>query len=165
MRTGSHRQIVSAAAVLAVLGSAYAFAQPGAFPSRPVRLIVPYPQDGLDASRKQGSRLRDATVRESAAAAVLIAQATTPIEKYPIRPIRLIVPYPPGGATDIFARILGARLGEALGQQIVVEQRAGAAGVLGAEAAARAAPDGYTDRKSTRLNSSHLRLSRMPSSA
>ena len=65
-------------------------------------------------------------------------------QSYPVKPIRLIVPYPPGGATDIFARILGARLGEALGQQVVVEQRAGAAGVLGAEAAARAAPDGYT---------------------
>ena len=65
-------------------------------------------------------------------------------QSYPVKPIRLIVPYPPGGATDIFGRILGARLGELLGQQIVPEQRAGAAGVLGAEAAARAAPDGYT---------------------
>ena len=65
-------------------------------------------------------------------------------QSYPAKPIRLIVPYPPGGATDIFGRILGARLGELLGQQVVPEQRAGAAGVLGAEAAARAAPDGYT---------------------
>ena len=65
-------------------------------------------------------------------------------QSYPVKPIRLIVPYPPGGATDIFGRILGARLGELLGPQIVPEQRAGAAGVLGAEAAARAAPDGYT---------------------
>ena len=65
-------------------------------------------------------------------------------QSYPVKPIRLIVPYTPGGATDIFGRILGARLGELLGQQVVPEQRAGAAGVLGAEAAARAAPDGYT---------------------
>ena len=65
-------------------------------------------------------------------------------QSYPVKSIRLIVPYPPGGATDIFGRILGARLGELLGQQVVPEQRAGAAGVLGAEAAARAAPDGYT---------------------
>ena len=65
-------------------------------------------------------------------------------QSYPVKPIRLIVPYPPGGATDIFGRILGARLGELLRQQVVPEQRAGAAGVLGAEAAARAAPDGYT---------------------
>ena len=108
------------AAILAFTG-AHVWAQ--SYPVKPIRLIVPYPLGGLDASSEQGSRLRDATVRESAAAAVLIAQATTPIEKYPIRPIRLIVPYLPGGATDIFARILGARLGEALGQQIVVEHR------------------------------------------
>ena len=65
-------------------------------------------------------------------------------QSYPVKPIRLIVPYPPGGGTDIFARMLGARLGEALGQQIVIDNRAGAAGVLGADAAAKAAPDGYT---------------------
>ncbi|MEO8441980.1 MAG: tripartite tricarboxylate transporter substrate binding protein [Betaproteobacteria bacterium] len=65
-------------------------------------------------------------------------------QAYPAKPVRLIVPYPPGGGTDIFARILGLRLGEALGQQVVAENRAGAAGVLGAETAAKAAPDGYT---------------------
>ena len=65
-------------------------------------------------------------------------------QSYPTKPIRLIVPYPPGGGTDIFARMLGVRLGETLGQQMVIENRAGAAGVLGAEAAAKAAPDGYT---------------------
>jgi tripartite-type tricarboxylate transporter receptor subunit TctC len=56
----------------------------------------------------------------------------------------MIVPYPPGGGTDIFARMLGAKLGDALGQQIVIENRAGAAGVLGADTAAKAPPDGYT---------------------
>src|ERR1700712_3502354 len=77
-----------------------------------------------------------------AALASLVSHAAA--QTYPVKPIRLIVPYPPGGGTDIFARILGIRLGEALGQQMVVENRAGAAGVLGAEAAAKAAPDGYT---------------------
>jgi tripartite-type tricarboxylate transporter receptor subunit TctC len=72
------------------------------------------------------------------------ACAHTCAQPYPSKPVRLIVPYPPGGGTDIFARILGARLGELLGQQIVAENRAGAAGVLGAEVAAKAAPDGYT---------------------
>jgi tripartite-type tricarboxylate transporter receptor subunit TctC len=58
--------------------------------------------------------------------------------------VRLIVPYPPGGGTDIFARLVGARLTETLGQAIVVEQRPGAAGVIGADVAAKSAPDGYT---------------------
>jgi tripartite-type tricarboxylate transporter receptor subunit TctC len=65
-------------------------------------------------------------------------------QAYPAKPVRLIVPYPPGGGTDIFARTLGAKLGEAFGQQIVIENRPGAGGVIGAEVAAKAAPDGYT---------------------
>jgi tripartite-type tricarboxylate transporter receptor subunit TctC len=65
-------------------------------------------------------------------------------QTYPSKPVRLIVPYPPGGGTDIFARMLGARLAEALVQPVVIDNRAGAAGVLGAEAAAKAPPDGYT---------------------
>jgi len=64
---------------------------------------------------------------------------------YPNRPIRLIVPYPPGASTnDILGRALAQRLGPVLGQQVVVENRAGASGTLGSEIAARSAPDGYT---------------------
>ena len=63
---------------------------------------------------------------------------------YPNRPIRFIVPYPPGGNTDVFARLVGMRLAERWGQQVVMDNRPGAAGTLGAEIAARAAPDGYT---------------------
>jgi len=63
---------------------------------------------------------------------------------YPNRAVRLIVPFPPGGGTDIVARTLGIRLGESLGQQIVVDNRGGAGGNIGVDAVAKAAPDGYT---------------------
>ncbi len=63
---------------------------------------------------------------------------------YPDKPVRLIVPYPPGAGTDIIARTVGQKLGEILGQQIVVDNRGGAGGVIGADAAAKAPPDGYT---------------------
>ena len=63
---------------------------------------------------------------------------------YPNRPVRMIVPFSPGGASDFVARIMQPRLGELLGQPIVVENRAGAAGNLGVEVAAKSPPDGYT---------------------
>jgi tripartite-type tricarboxylate transporter receptor subunit TctC len=68
------------------------------------------------------------------------AQAQT----YPARPIRLIVPYPPGGAADNTARILWPRIGEVFGQQIVIDNRGGASGIIGADIVAKSAPDGYT---------------------
>jgi len=65
-------------------------------------------------------------------------------QAWPSKPIRLVVPYPPGGSTDLLARTIGVKVGEALGQQIVVDNRAGAGGMLGSEIVARSAPDGYT---------------------
>src|SRR5467141_49801 len=79
------------------------------------------------------------------AAALLVALfATAAFAQYPSRPIRLLVPNPPGGATDTIARVVSPRLGEVLGQPVVVENRPGSNGNLSSELAARAAPDGYT---------------------
>src|SRR5215468_9311725 len=65
-------------------------------------------------------------------------------QNYPTRPIRFVVPYPPAGGTDVVARILSEPLGAALGQPIIIDNRGGAAGNLGTDIAAKAAPDGYT---------------------
>jgi len=65
-------------------------------------------------------------------------------DDYPDRPITLIVPYPPGGGVDTMGRLIGQRLTDALGQQVVIENRGGAGGMLGTRAAVKAAPDGYT---------------------
>ncbi len=78
--------------------------------------------------------------------ALLFAAAAAPVgaQDFPSRPLRIIVPYPPGGGTDRVARIIGEKLAEQMSQPVVIENRAGAGGVVGTEASARAAPDGYT---------------------
>lgn len=74
----------------------------------------------------------------------VVAQAPALAQDWPTKPVRFIVPYPPGGGTDVIARIVQNRLQETIGQPIVIENRGGAGGALGTEAAARSAPDGYT---------------------
>jgi len=78
--------------------------------------------------------------------AALLAGASAELQaqNYPSRPVRLIVPFSPGGAADVPGRILADRLTASLGQQVVIENRPGAGSTIGAEAAAKAAPDGYT---------------------
>jgi tripartite-type tricarboxylate transporter receptor subunit TctC len=81
-----------------------------------------------------------ATVALSVCATAAIAQSSP----YPNKPVKIIVPYPPGGITDIAGRAVAQHLSETLGQRFIVENRAGAGGTIGAEAAARSAADGYT---------------------
>jgi tripartite-type tricarboxylate transporter receptor subunit TctC len=75
---------------------------------------------------------------------VTISNAAFCAEAWPSRSIRFIVPYPPGGPTDLMARSMSGRLSEALGQTVVVDNRPGASGNVGAEVAAKSPPDGYT---------------------
>ena len=81
----------------------------------------------------------------AAACAALLALAAGSVtaEDYPVRPVRLIIGFPPGGATDLVARIIAPKLGEALKQQVVIDNRAGANGTIAAELAANTTPDGY----------------------
>ena len=89
-------------------------------------------------------RLSTSAFRLGWGAALILLCAAVSAQQYPQRPIRLLVPNPPGGATDNLARVVAPKLGELLGQTLVVDNRPGAAGNLAAEAAAKATPDGHT---------------------
>lgn len=86
----------------------------------------------------------NALLRLGLAAVILSFAAVASAQTYPSKPVRMIVPFAPGGATDVIARIMAGRLQEAWGQGVVVENRAGAGNIVGTEAVAKAAPDGYT---------------------
>jgi tripartite-type tricarboxylate transporter receptor subunit TctC len=75
---------------------------------------------------------------------IMLSAASAAAESFPTRPIRLIVPFPAGGGTDIVGRVLGQKLNESLGQPVIIDNRGGAGGTLGTAVAAKATPDGYT---------------------
>lgn len=74
----------------------------------------------------------------------IVASGAAPAQSYPSKPVRFVIPYGVGGAADIVARLLGPRLSERLGQQVIIDNRPGAGAIIGTEIAAKAAPDGHT---------------------
>lgn len=94
-------------------------------------------ESSMDAALKVGAVLLGA-------ATFMLGAAESRAQAWPSKPIRMIAPFPPGGTSDVIGRVVGVKLQEVLGQNVLVENRAGAGGSLGTEVAARTAPDGYT---------------------
>lgn len=95
-------------------------------------------------SKQIAGTLAAAIVGLATGSSALAASPASAHASYPVKPIRLIVAFVPGGSTDIIARIVGQKLSERLGQQVIIDNRGGAGGTIGTELAARANPDGYT---------------------
>jgi tripartite-type tricarboxylate transporter receptor subunit TctC len=93
-----------------------------------------------------------------AAAALSLASAIAGAQQYPAKPVRIIIPWPPGGSNDVVGRIVAQKLSETMGQQFVIDNRGGASGVIGAEFVAKSPPDGYTlmIHSATHVSNPHL---------
>jgi tripartite-type tricarboxylate transporter receptor subunit TctC len=133
--------LLSAVCTLVLGGEAYAVgigkSESGGYPAKPIRFIVPYvPGSPGHVSRRPVCGDGDNAAR--------IAAGSGRFREYPTKPIRFIVPYTPGGNTDVLARMIALKLTEAWGQQVIIDNRPGAAGTLGVDMAAKAPPDGYT---------------------
>ncbi len=94
----------------------------------------------------------------AAGAALVFAAGIAAAQSYPAKPVRVVIPWPPGGANDIAGRIVMQKVGEALGQQFPIDNRGGAGGTIGSDLVAKAAPDGYTlmVHSTTHLGNAHL---------
>ncbi len=163
MTLDNHLIVLRAAKVVASLTLAMFSmgwsAVPGAqnYPVKPIRFVAPFAQGGGPGSRRggwcwggDGTRppgLWHCIQQACATALVVVASffvSTSFAQSYPSKPIRFVAPFAPGGGTDFIARVAAQKLTEALKQQVIVENRPGAGGTLGAEIGAKAPPDGYT---------------------
>ncbi|OGT80785.1 MAG: hypothetical protein A3H91_13915 [Gammaproteobacteria bacterium RIFCSPLOWO2_02_FULL_61_13] len=88
--------------------------------------------------------MKSAGILLYAVLAAMAAHHAALAQNYPVKPVRMIVPFPPGGGVDVTARVLSQALGEGWGQQLIVENRAGAGAIIGSDVVAKSAPDGYT---------------------
>ena len=100
--------------------------------------------DGRAGQLKMAGNLRISRIATVVFCGVAILLPISHAQTYPAKPVKIVVPFPPAGAVDIVGRVLGEKLAQSMGQPFVVENRAGAGGIVGSEAVARAAPDGYT---------------------
>ena len=93
-----------------------------------------------------------------AAAALSLAPLVAGAQQYPVKPVRVVIPWPPGGSNDVVGRIITQKLSETMGQQFIVDNRGGASGVIGAESVAKSPPDGYTlmIHSATHVSNPHL---------
>src|SRR2546423_7159078 len=109
--------------------------------------MLPYSPFAIAHKNDQGERpmiLRHLGRLVAAAAIGLVAVAPVRAQDYPTRNIKIVIAFPPGGPTDFVGRLLADRLKEMLGQSVIIENKPGANGAIGAESVAKAAPDGYT---------------------
>jgi len=100
--------------------------------------------DSVPAGGPPANPRRRQALRLSAGAALPFIAPASRAQAFPSRPLKIVVPFPAGGTTDVVARVIGQRLSENLGQPVVIENRAGAGGAIGADVVAKAPPDGYT---------------------
>jgi tripartite-type tricarboxylate transporter receptor subunit TctC len=97
-------------------------------------------------------------VRLAAAVVVLVMPVCAFAQSYPVKPVRVVIPWPPGGSNDVAGRIVMQKLSETMGQQFVIDNRGGAAGSIGADSVAKSPPDGYTlmVHSTTHVGNAHL---------
>src|SRR5688500_6131706 len=163
-------RLLSFIAVLVLLPFATPHASAQAYPTKPVRMIVPWAPGGTTdilgrvIAQKMGEKWGqpvlvenrggaagniggEAAVRSPADGYTLLLgtmSSHASAQAYPTKPVRMIVPWAPGGTTDILGRVIAQKMGEKWGQPVLVENRGGAAGNIGGEAAVRSPADGYT---------------------
>ena len=129
--------LVTLLALVMAMVTPYALSQ--AYPAKPIRIIVPFVE-----GEASGHVSRRPVRGNDARPPGFIRVAAQELVPYPAKPLRIIVPFAPGGGVDFAARVIAQKLPEFMGQQVIVENRGGAGGVLGVETGLKSAPDGYT---------------------